>query len=272
MHRNARLNQHGRRMLIERIQHGRPVAHVAAELAISRATAYKWWRWFRREGWDGLEDRSSRPRSCPHRTPRRVERRIEALRRSRKLGPARIAGVLDLAASTVHRVLVRLGLNRLSWMDRPTGRVIRRIEHSRPGELVQVDIKKLGRIPTGGGWRAHGRGNDAWRGHAAVGYAYIHTAIDSYSRVAYSEVLADERAVTAIAFWRRAHSWFAAHHIDVQTVQTDNGSCYRAHTITDAVTATRATHRRLPPRRPAWNGKVERFNRTLLNEWAYVRV
>jgi transposase InsO family protein len=273
VHRNARLNLHGRRLLIARVQQGRPIAHVADELGISRQTAYKWWGRWRRQGDVGLLDRSSRPLRCPARTPRALERRVEQLRRSRKLGPARIAGILEIAASTVHRILCRHGLNRLAWIDRPSGTVIRRrIEHSRPGEQVQVDIKKLGRIPAGGGWRAHGRGNDRTHGHAGVGYAFIHTAIDSHSRLAYSEVLPDERATTAIAFWHRAHTWFSDLGIGVEVVQTDNGSCYRAQAFTVAVEATGAHHRRLPPRRPAWNGKVERFNRTLLNEWAYVRV
>jgi transposase InsO family protein len=202
-----------------------------------------------------------------------VERRVERLRRSRKLGPARIAGILEMAASTAHRILCRQGLNRLAWMDRPSGTVIRRrIEHSRPGEQVQVDIKKLGRIPAGGGWRAHGRGNDRTHGHSGVGYAFIHTAIDSYTRLAYSEVLPDEKATTAVAFWQRAYSWFSDLGIRIEIVQTDNGSSYRARAFTIAVEATGAHQRRLPPRRPAWNGKVERFNRTLLDEWAYVRV
>jgi transposase InsO family protein len=186
-----------------------------------------------------------------------VERRVERLRRARKLGPARIAGILEMAASTVHRILCRQGLNRLAWMDRPSGTVIRRIEHSHPGEQIQVDIKKLGRIPAGGGWRAHGRGNDRAHGHAGVGYAFIHTAIDSYS-----EVLPDERATTAIPFWQRAHRWFSDLGIRVEVVQTDNGSSYRARAFTVAVETTDAHHRRLPPRRPAGNGKVERFNRT----------
>ena len=273
MHGNARLNLHGRRLLIARIQAGRPVAHVADELGISRQTAYKWWGRWRGEGEVGLLDRSSRPRRCPARTPRSVELRVERLRRSRNLGPARIAGILEMAASTVHRILCRRGLNRLRWMDRPSGTVIRRrIEHDRPGELVQVDIKKLGRIPAGGGWRAHGRGNDSSRGHAGVGYAFIHTAIDSHSRLAYSEVLADEKADTAVGFWVRAARWFDELGVNVEVVQTDNGSCYRSFAFGDAVTNTGATHRRLPPRRPQWNGKVERFNRTLLDEWAYVRV
>lgn len=271
-HGNARLTPRSRFILCERIASGRPVAHVAAEMGVSRPTADKWWKRFQLEGLAGLEDRSSRPRRSPTQTPRGVERQIERLRRSRKLGPARIAPLVGRPPSTVHRVLCRLGLNRLAWMDRPTGRVIRRIEHSRPGELVQVDIKKLGRIPPGGGWRAHGRGNVAHHSHTRVGYAFIHTAVDSYSRVAYSEILADERGATAAGFWARAHRWFADHRVAVEAVQTDNGACYIARCFKAAVEATGAHHRRLPPRRPQWNGKVERFNRTLLDEWAYVRV
>jgi transposase InsO family protein len=267
------LNLHGRRLLIDRIQQGRPVAHVADELGISRQTAYKWWGRWRREGDVGLRDRSSRPRSFPNQTPRPLERRVEVLRRKRKLGPARIAGILDMPASTVHQVLCRQGLNRLAWMDRPTGTVIRRrIEHQRPGQQVQMDIKKLGRIPTGGGWRAWGRGNVVESRATKVGYAFVHTAIDSHTRLAYSEVLGDEKAVTAIGFAERALAWFRDLGITVEVVQTDNGSCYKAFAFTAAIEAAGAHHHRLPPRRPQWNGKVERFNRTLLDEWAYVRV
>jgi transposase InsO family protein len=267
------LNLHGRRLLIARIQQGRPVAHVAAELGVSRQTAYKWWGRWRREGEVGLRDRSSRPRTSPTRTPRRVEQRVERLRRRCKRGPARIAGALELNPSTVHRILCRQGLNRLAWLDRPSGTVIRRrIVHDRPGELVQVDIKKLGRIPPGGGWRAWGRGNVVEHRATQVGYAFIHTAIDSHSRVAYSEVLPDEKARTAVGFWHRAHRWFTDLGVHIECVQTDNGACYKSFAFRDAVHATGAQHRRLPPRRPQWNGKVERFNRTLLDEWAYVRV
>ena len=273
MHANARLNLHGRRLLIDRIQQGRPVAHVADELGISRQTAYKWWGRWRREGDIGLRDRPSRPRSFPTRTPRQLERRVEVLRRKRKLGPARIAGILGMPASTVHQVLCRQGLNRLAWMDRPSGTVIRRaFIHDRPGQQVQVDVKKLGRIPPGGGWRAHGRGNVADHHATMLGYAFVHTAIDSHSRVAYSEVLPDEKAITAIGFYQRAHRWFTELGVRLECVQTDNGSCYKARAFTAAVEATGAHHHRLPPRRPQWNGKVERFNRTLLDEWAYVRV
>jgi transposase InsO family protein len=270
-HRNARLTPRGRRTLIERIYAGRPVAHVAAEMGISRAAAYKWWRRFRAEGWAGLQDRSSRPRRCPHHTPPALERRIEALRRRRKLGPARIGGILGVAPSTVHRVLVRRGLSRLAWMDRPTGRVIRRIVTTHPGELVHVDVKKLGRIPPGGGWRAHGRGNVAHQATTQVGYVYVHSAVDAYSRVAYSELLDDERALTCAAFWRRAHAWFADHGIQVERVLTDNHFSYVRGPIFETALGD-VTHSRIRPRRPQTNGKVERFNRTLLDEWAYVRV
>jgi transposase InsO family protein len=178
-----------------------------------------------------------------------------------------------MPSSTVHRVLCRQGLNRIAWMDRPSGTVIRRqIVHDRPGELVQVDVKKLGRIPPGGGWRAWGRGNAAHHTTTNVGYAFVHTAIDSHTRLAYSEVLPNEQGITAAGFWTRAAAWFAQLDIAIETVQTDNGACYKSFAFRDAVTDTGAIHRRLPPRRPAWNGKVERFNRTLVDEWAYVRV
>src|SRR5580692_1287145 len=152
---------------------------------ISRQCAHKWWRRFREEGEAGLRDRSSRPHYCPHQTPARIERRIVALRQSRKLGPARLAGIVDLPASTVHRVLLRHGMNRLRWMDRPTGRVIRRIETDHPGELVHVDVKKLAKVPPGGGHKKVGRTTEGRRRqNARVGYTYIHSAIDAQSRIA----------------------------------------------------------------------------------------
>jgi transposase InsO family protein len=271
VHRNARLTPVGRRTLIERIQAGRAVAHVAAEMGVSRATAYKWCARFRAEGWAGLQDRSSRPRRCPRQTPRRLERRIEVLRRRFKLGPVRIAWRVDMAASTVHRVLVRLGLNRLVWLDRPTGRVIRRVEMSRPGELVHLDTKKLGRIPAGGGWRAHGRAATSLQRHKRpkIGYGFVHSAVDAYSRLAYSEVLADETAPTCAGFWSRAQDWFADHTITVEAVITDNAWAYKSHAMRAALGPIK--HRFIKPHCPAQNGKVERFNRTLLEEWAYVR-
>jgi transposase InsO family protein len=206
------------------------------------------------------------------------------LRRARKLGPARIGLILEMPASTVHRILVRHGLNRLRWMDRPTGRVIRRYEKSRPGELLHIDIKKLGRIPDGGGWRLLGetagkRNNERYRRRdntgtrrSTLGYAYVHAAVDDHTRLAYAEVLGNEKAATAIAFMHRAAAWFSGLGIQVEAVMTDNGSCYRSHLWGNTLAANGITHIRIPPRRPQLNGKVERFNRTLLDEWAYVRL
>lgn len=270
MHPNAKLTQAGRSLLVQRIAAGRPVAHVAGEMGVSRQTAYRWWRRWLADGQAGLADRSSRPRRSPRRTSRTLERRIERLRRRLKLGPARIAYRLGLASSTVYRVLCRLGLRRLSWLDRPTGRVVRRYEHARPGDLLHMDIKKLGRIPTGGGWKAHGRGQAGVR--QRVGYAYIHSAVDDHSRLAYSEVLGDERATTVVGFWDRARAWFAAHGVTARAVLTDNGSAYRSADFARACTEADVRHRRTRPYTPQTNGKVERFNRTLLEEWAYVRV
>jgi len=270
VHANAPLTERGRMILVTRIRGGRPIAHVAAEMGVSRKTAAKWWRRFCDEGVAGLADRSSAPRHCPHRTAPSVERRVLALRQKRKLGPARIASVVGLPASTVHRVLVRHGLNRLAWMDRPTGQVVRRIRTDHPGELVHVDVKKLGRIPAGGGWRSRGetRANHA-TGHARVGYDFVHSAIDAHSRLAYSEILADERGPTCAEFWHRAESFFASHDITVDAVLTDNAKNYLGRDFTAQLGTIE--HRRIRFRRPQTNGKVERFNRTLLDEWAYVR-
>ena len=273
MHANARLTPVGRLTMVMRIESGRPVAHVAAEMGISRPTAYKWWHRWDEFGTDGLVDRSSRPRSCPHQTTPAIEAQIEELRRTLKLGPARIGYRLGVPPSTVHRVLTRLGINRLSWMDRPTGQVIRRYERERTGELVHVDIKKLGRIPDGGGWKALGRQagikNSDAHGPHRVGYGFIHSAVDDHSRLAYSEILGDERKDTAAGFWNRAAAWFGELGITIEEVLTDNGGCYRSMPFAEALGTIK--HRRTRPYRPQTNGKVERFNRTMLEEWAYVR-
>jgi transposase InsO family protein len=262
----------GRSELVARIEAGQPVAMVAEEMNVSRATAYKWWRRWREEGDAGLADRSSRPRSCPHRTLARLERRIVSLRQRRKLGPARIAPIVGVPASTVHRVLVRHGLQRLAWMDRPTGRLIRRIETSRPGELVHVDVKKLHEVPPGGGWRGHGRGVVPQLDRPTPQIDYLHTVIDAYSRVAYVEVWPDETATTCAAVFERAVAWFADHRVTIDAVLTDNGPGYRSNRWRDLCRSHEITHRRIRPHHPQTNGKVERFNRTLLDEWAYVRL
>ena len=274
MHGNAPLTPEGRLRLCRRIEDGWTVAAAAESMNISRQTAHKWWRRYQSEGSAGLVDRSSRPHTCPHQTPAQVERRIVALRQSRKLGPARLAGIVGLPASTVHRVLVRHGINRLRWMDRPTGRVIRRIETSRCGELVHIDVKKLARVPDGGGHRKLGRTSETKRrAHRAKGgYTHIHTAIDAYSRLAYSEFAGTENVDNCVAFLSRATAWFAEHGIVVERILTDNGNGYRSFAWRDLCAELGIKHSRTKPYRPATNGKVERFNRTLADEWAYARL
>ena len=235
-------------------------------MGISRQCASKWWHRWVEFGEAGLRDRSCAPVRRARIAPK-VESRIVYLRRARKWGPDRIAGYIDQPRSTVHRVLVRHGMNRLDHLDRQTGRVIRRYEHPHPGALVHVDVKKLGRIPPGGGWKAHGR-SEAVRGRG-VGYAYIHAAVDDHSRLAYLEVLDDEKGATAAAFWGRAASWFRSHGITVERVMTDNAKSFLGTQFQQALAASGARHQRIPIRRPQVNGKVERFNRTLLEECAY---
>jgi transposase InsO family protein len=268
-HRNAPLTPQGRLLLCRRIEAGSPIAHVAKAMGISRRCASKWWHRYLALGPDGLGDRSSRPLRSPTRLSAQLEDKICRRRLAEKVGPDRLAIHLGLPASTIHRVLVRHDLNRLSRMDRQTTAPIRRYERSRPGELVHVDIKKLGRVPHGGGHRVHGR--PATRTKKRLGYAYLHTAIDDYSRLAYTEVLADEKGRTAAAFWRRAHAWFRARGITVERVLTDNAFCYRGRLFNAALAEARITHKYCRPYRPQTNGKVERFHRTLLDEWAYVR-
>ena len=205
-----------------------------------------------------------------------MERRIIKVRVLRRWGPARIAFLLGLHPSTVHRVLSRYRLAKLAWLDRVTGRAVRRYEWANPGDLAHVDIKKLGKIPDGGGWRSVGRSAGERNRHKqspgsnpAIGYHYLHTAVDDFSRLAYSELLTDELGDTAAQFWTRARAWFAGHGITVRRVLTDNGACYRSRAFAAALDG--ATHKRTRPYRPQTNGKVERLNRTMLEEWAYAR-
>jgi transposase-like protein len=266
-HRNARLTVFGRRLLVERVCSGRPVAHVAAEMGISRATAHKWMRRWRTEGEAGLHDRSSRPLATPHRTTPDAEATVCRLRTDRKLGPARIGPVLGLPASTVHRILTRHRLNRLAWIDRPTGTVIRRYERERPGELIHIDVKKLGRIPDGSGHRTLGR--QAGRAtRSRMGFDYVHSAVDDHTRLAYSEIHPDEKVATCADFLTRAAAFFHSHGITrIERVLTDNAWAYRKGLAWKAaLTKPGASGKLTRPYRPQTNGKVERFNRTLLNE------
>ena len=271
-----RLSPWSRLLLVERVLAGRPAAHVVAEMGISRATAYKWLARYRAEGTAGLTDRSSRPRRNPNRTDPVTEAAVVALRRDRRLGPARIAGILGLNPSTVHRVLTRHRMPRLAWLDRPTGEPVRRYERVRPGELVHVDVKKLGRLREGGGWRFAGRDSlERRRSRAAapIGYEYVHCAIDDHTRLAYAEIHPDERAETCAGFLRRAAAWFTQHGITrIQRVMTDNALAYRrSRAWREALTHIGARSQFTRRYRPQTNGKAERFNRTLLEEWAYAR-
>ena len=283
-HRNAPLSETGRLRLARCVvDDGWSLRRAAERFQVSVSTASRWAGRYREQGQSGMADRSSRPHHSPNRTPTRTERRIIGVRVTRRWGPARIGYLLGIHPSTVHRVLSRYRIAKLRWLDRATGRVVRRMESAGCGDLVHVDVKKLGKIPAGGGWRMVGRtkGNRNARadkssgvtnkyGNPVRGYHFIHTAIDAHSRLAYSELLADEGKDTAAGFWRRANAWFTDCGITVRKVLTDNGNCYRSHVFRDALGDI--GHRRTRPYRPQTNGKVERFHRTLADEWAYARL
>ena len=275
-HAKPRLSQFSRLLICPRVLSGRPVAHVAAEMGISRATAHKWLRRFREEGPQGLVDRSSRPHSCPHRLPARVERKVLELRAAQRRGPVQIAWQLGLNPSTVGRVLARHEVPRLSWLDPTTGVLIRgrrssgvRYEYDRAGGLIHVDVKKLGKIPDGGGWRVHGRAETSAHRHkkVKVGFDFVHSAVDDHTRAAYCEIHDDERSETCAAFLGRALDFFASHGVAVERVMTDNALAYRHGTAWRRLLAERGIAQIfIRPHCPWTNGKVERFNRTLQTE------
>ena len=270
-HANARLTEFGRLLLVQRITElSWPVPVAAESLGVSRATAYKWLGRYRVEGRAGLADRPSRPHRCPHALPAAQVRRVLAARRRRRQGPHRLGYHLGMARSTVYGVLRRHGMNRLAHLDRPSGAVVR-YQREHPGELVHLDVKKLGRIPDGGGHRVHGRADGA-RGRG-IGYDYIHSAVDDRSRVAFSQILPDEKATTAARFLVEAAGFFAEHGVTIQRVLTDNAKAY-AESVLFAETAAGLgiTLKRTRRYRPQTNGKVERFHKTLLEEWAYRRL
>jgi transposase InsO family protein len=253
----------------------RPVAHVAKEMGVSRQCAHRWVARFDAEGWNGLHDRSSRPRSFPTRTPADVESGVVAARRQLRVGRDRIAEVTGVPARTVSRILARHGLPAIAALDPVTGVVIRtskatshRYERAAPGDLVHVDVKKLGRIPDGGGWRAHGR-SEKVRGRG-IGFDYVHAVVDDHSRLAYAEVHPDEKGSTAAAVLLRAAAFFASHGIVIREVISDNAFAYRhSADFKDTVATLGARQLFIKPHCPWQNGKVERFNRTLQAEWAY---
>ena len=277
-HANAPLTELGRLRLARCIvEDGWPLRRAADRFQVSVTTAARWAGRYREHGQAGMADRSSRPHRSPRRTKPRLVKRIVHLRTHRGWGPARIAPRLGMASSTVGKVLRREGLPRLRDVDLATRqqlrRAVRRYEHAAPGDLLHVDVKKLGNIPDGGGHRVHGR-STAVRARSrpqALGYAWLHTALDDHSRLAYTEVLGDEKASTTADFWARAAAWFAGCGIAIQRVLTDNGPNYRSRDFAAALAASGTVHKRTRPYRPQTNGKVERFHRTLATEWAYVR-
>ncbi|MDQ5862406.1 MAG: IS481 family transposase [Actinomycetota bacterium] len=275
-HANAMLTPEGRLKLVRLVlEDGWTQARVAERLQVSRATVFRWVSRFRAQGLSGLTDRPSRPKCSPMRTARRTERRIIALRFNRRWGPHRIGYHLGLPQSTVSKVLKRYRMPLLGHLDMNTGLPVRRpapvrYERAHPGELVHVDVKKLGRIPEGGGHRTLGTaGIRNKKKQVPIGYSFLHSAIDDHSRVVYSEILTDEKQETAAAFWARANAFYASQSITVLRVMTDNGSCYRSRCFNDAL--GQAMHKYTRPYRPQTNGKIERFHPTLTTEWAYAR-
>jgi transposase InsO family protein len=289
-HANAALTPRARLRLAELIvESGWTYAGAAKMFMVSPRTAKKWADRFRHEGAAGMADRSSRPRTSPAKTSPEVVRRIVRLRWRRRLGPVQIAGLIGMPASTVHAVLTRCRINRLSRIDRVTGEPLRRYEHAHPGALIHVDVTKFANIPDGGGHkflsrqqskrnaittghRTGERGNPATHYRPRIGTAFVHTVIDDHSRMAYAEICTDERAATAIAVLRRAVEWFAERGVTVERVLSDNGSAYRSYAWRDACTQLRITPKRTRPYRPQTNGKIERFHRTLADGWAYARL
>jgi len=256
-----------------------PVAHVAKAMGISRQCAHRWLARFDNEGPAGLHDRSSRPNTMPSRTAAAVETAVVAARLEHRRGQDWLGAELGVAPRTVSRILRRHNLPKLCECDPITGAVIRaskttalRYERAAPGELAHMDVKKIGRIPDGGGWRLHGRemGSTHVRKQAKVGFDHVHSVVDDHSRFAYSEILADESAPTTVAFFRRAVDAFAAAGITLQAVMTDNAWNYtHSNALRALLTERGIDHLLIKPHCPWQNGKVERFNRTLQSEWAY---
>jgi transposase InsO family protein len=274
LHANAALSLKGRRELCRRVVEGKRTVSEAAEAAeVSVRCARKWVARFRAEGEAGLLDRSSAPRSIPHRTSEQRVQVIAALRRVRFTGPE-IAELLGMALSTVSGILTRIGMGKLGRLGLEPAR---RYERERPGELIHVDVKKLGRIQGGAGKRVTGIQRNPKHTHIdaagvkrrGIGWEYVHIAIDDCTRLAYAEVLSDEKGRTAVGFLQRAIAFYNSYGITVQGVMTDNGSAYISALHALACRRLHLKHLRTRPRRPQTNGKAERFIRTLLGGWAY---
>jgi transposase InsO family protein len=270
LHRTAKLTPFGRRLLVDRVLiEGWPAATAAEMLGVSRATAYKWLRRYRAEGQAGLEDRSARPLHRPRALPEREVRRILVVRRRLRIGPHRLGPLLGHSRSTVYGVLRRHGQSRLAHADRLTGAPVRYVRE-RPGELLHVDVNRLGRVPPGGGHRILG---ESARNRLPVGYDYLHVAIDDATRVAYVAVRPDEQAGSTVSFIEEAVGFFAGHGVRIERVMTDNALTYtRSRTLATLFADLGIRHVRTRPRRPQTNGKAERFIGTIQREWAYARL
>jgi transposase InsO family protein len=284
VHANAVLTPRGRLLLARRVvEEGWPIARAAEHFHVSWPTAKRWASRYAAMGEAGMTDRSSRPYRSPNRTAQIMVRKIVHLRWKHRLSPLAIASRLSMPASTVHAVLVRCRLNRLSHIDIRTGEPIRRYEHDHPGALIHVDVKKLGNIPDGGGWRFVGRAQGGKNRRATVGvrrsrshdpnlgHAFVHTVIDDHSRVAYAEIHDNETTDTAVEVLRRAVGWFGARGVSVERVLSDNGGCYRSHAWRNTCAELQIQPKRTRPYRPQTNGKIERFHRTMASEWAFAR-
>ena len=273
-HRNARLTPLTRLELVREVAAGWPQAEVARRFRVSRHTVAKWLRRFREEGAAGLDDRRSAPRSHPRRTPPELERRICAVRRTQGFGPHRIQWALGVARSTVYAVLKRHGLHRLDRLHRVTREPVR-YEHAVAGDLLHLDVKKLGRIPEGGGKRiapGFAETRSGPRPGRSLGLEYLHVAVDDHSRYAYVAALPDEPAATCAAFLERALAAFCRRGVRVRGVLTDNAKAYTvARRFLEAAAAADVQLSHTRPYRPQTNGKAERFIQILQDEWAYAR-
>lgn len=268
-HANARLTPRGRQLLVERVRDGWTITRAAGAAGVSRQTGSKWLARFRREGQAGLADRSSTVHHQARAHPAAVVERVCARRLELHAGPHVLGWEAGLARSTVYAFLRRAGLGRLDRLE-PRPPVVR-YERERPGELVHLDTKMLGRIGPGGGHRVHGRGGGIVSRHRGIGWNRVHIAIDDHTRLAYAEELPDESPGTTAAFLERAWRFYAGHGITVERILTDNGGCYRSRELAEACDELGIGHRFTRPYRPQTNGKAERMVRTLLTEWAYAR-
>lgn len=266
IHKNARTTPHGRALMVRRVLAGQHPAEVADAFGVTVKTVRKWVARYRTEGLAGFHDRSSRPHHLRQPTPAAVIERIAVLRRQRWTGQ-QIAGAVGVSPATVSRVLKRLGLNKLKALE--PAEPVRRYQRHHPGELIHIDVKKLGRFSrTGHRITGDRKGQSNTRG---VGWEFVHVCIDDASRIAFTQIMPDEKKDSAVAFLKAAVAYYQSLGVKVERVMTDNGSCYRSRAFGKACKRLDLKHIRTKPYTPKTNGKAERFIQTALREWAYAR-